>query len=128
MTPKEWALIIPSLAAFLTAAGQWFTSHKKGKQGATMQHKTLERIESKLDTHITEVRNTVAVLQADIVEVRAIVVGPDGENGLRGTLNELRDDVKHIDAEVRRLELEMVSGQQLPPSVGSFRPPHPRPV
>lgn len=43
-----------------------------------------------------ESANALTELKTSIAELRAFIVGPDGENGLRGEVRELKDDVKGI--------------------------------
>lgn len=74
--------------------GKWF-DHRKGKTRDTkdiVKSETLNRIERNV-SHLTK---DVDDLTGDVRDLRAHLVGPDGQNGLRGDVRELKEDVKGI--------------------------------
>lgn len=74
--------------------GKWF-DHRKGQKRDTrgdVNAATLSRIEGKVEN----VTKDVDDLTGDVRDLRAHIVGPDGQNGLRGDVRELKEDVKGI--------------------------------
>ncbi len=74
----------PTLASALTllaVVGKGVLDHRKGKEGKRESNRAMRSIDD---------------LKAGIAELKAYVIGPDGENGLRGDVRELKSDVKGI--------------------------------
>jgi hypothetical protein len=74
----------PTLASALTllaVVGQGWLAHRKGREGKRANSRTTEAIDE---------------LELGLRELRVAMIGIDGENGIRGDVRELKDDVKGI--------------------------------
>lgn len=87
-------------ASFLVAAAQWLTNHFKGKKRDDGNFTILRRIEGKVDVISKKTNNLeldtleeFAKHSERINEVKHLVIGADGENGVRGRVKRLEDDV-----------------------------------
>ena len=69
---------LASAVTFLAVVGQGLLAHRKGKEFKRAS------------------QDSYNSLNAGIAELKAYVIGPDGENGLRGDVRELKSDVKGI--------------------------------
>lgn len=115
--PEVWAAIGTSAATFLVAAATAISSHKKGKTRDHASNSTLTRIENGLHAVQRDVKrlsSDVGELRTETREVRAFVVGPDGENGIRGDVRELKETVKEIEKRER---------ERMGRDVGAYQPP-----
>jgi hypothetical protein len=84
-TPEMWAAIGTSAGTFVVAAFTAIAAHKKGSKRDTSSNRQL-----------VEIKDAVAELKTEVVAVKSHVIGPDGQNGLRGDVRELRADVKGL--------------------------------
>jgi hypothetical protein len=74
---------------FLTQIASFLASHVKGK-------KRDRSMGTALDARFTSVHVALEELSDEVRDVKAFVIGPDGQNGLRGDVKELKQDVKGI--------------------------------
>jgi hypothetical protein len=69
---------LASAVTFLAVVGQGLLAHRKGKEGKRASQDSYNR------------------LSTGIAELKAYVIGPDGENGIRGDVRELKQKVEGI--------------------------------
>lgn len=81
------AVALSSLSPLVVAAGTVW-NRRRGVVNAA----TLSRIEKKVENLSTDIDD----LTGDTRELRVVIIGVDGNNGLRGDVRELKDDVKEI--------------------------------
>lgn len=74
-------------ATFLLVAAQWLTAHRKGRKRDLA-------LGPELDQRFGPVQKSLTKLSDDVRDLKAHVVGPDGQNGLRG---DFRDIAKRVD-------------------------------
>lgn len=67
--------------------------HFHGKKRERRDTQKLERI----STQISDVETKVDVMQGDVRDLRGFVIGPDGQNGLRGDMRTLTKRVDGIE-------------------------------
>lgn len=89
----------------LLQISRWIADTRKGARRDTAGAKKINAIES-----------GVAQLGVELRDLKAHVIGPDGENGLRSDVRELKSDVRALRDDVRLLERHRT------PSVGSYTP------
>lgn len=98
--------LLEAIAATVVLLGTAIANHIKGAKREKSQGRTLERGFADLHTTIETRCNQ---LQEEIRTVSAHVIGPDGENGLRGDVREIKARV--IGLEER--EREHLAGERL---------------
>lgn len=76
-------------AIFLTQLAALISSHVKGKRRDSTAG-------SELDKRLLPLNLTITSLGMDIRDLQAHVIGPDGTNGLRGDVRELKADVRGL--------------------------------
>lgn len=101
--PTDHTVMDVLVGAILVATqlGTVLVSHLKGKRGARVATEGLDRrlatLANDLRTAIgltgDSIRNDVTSLSTDVRDLKAYVVGPDGQNGLRGDVKELKTQV-----------------------------------
>jgi hypothetical protein len=84
-SPEMWAAIGTSAGTFVVAAWTAIAAHKKGSRRDTSSNKQL-----------VEIKDAVGELKTEVAAVKSHVIGPDGQNGLRGDVRELKTDVKGL--------------------------------
>jgi hypothetical protein len=89
----------PTLASALTllaVVGQGFLAHRKGQEGKRASARTTKSIDE---------------LKLGLSELKVTMIGIDGENGIRGELRELKDEVRGIlDRERDRTSIARLPG------------------
>lgn len=95
---------IVGVLVVLTQLGAVWVSHIKGKRGNLSMDGKLNRLGQDLRTAIDvnhgslsgEVSRLAAELKTDIATLSSHVIGPDGQNGLRGDVRRLERDLSDI--------------------------------
>ena len=95
-------LIVGLNALMIAAAGAATTiinrrhgrTKEAGKKSELTQLK--ESIEQKIDENHRETRETFMEIRLELQTLRGHVVGPDGENGIRGDVRELKTQVNAL--------------------------------
>lgn len=88
----------------LTQLGTVWVSHLKGKRGTKTAAEGLDRrfttlgadLRLAIDLRADGITRDMAVLSGEMKDLKAYVIGPDGQNGLRGDVRELKADVKGL--------------------------------
>jgi hypothetical protein len=113
LTPETTPVVQDHLTTFVAALAPLaiaitsFLNHRKGKHRDANSGSALKRIEGKLDDSIDEQRQINERLTQAIRDVSHLVVGPLGDNGVRGDLRELKSSLdRHLD-EHRDADREM---------------------
>lgn len=81
--------LIAAGATFLLVAAQWIAAHHKGRN----REKSLG---DQLDRKLKPLHEGMSTLTLEVRDLRAHVIGPDGENGLRGDVRELKEEVSGL--------------------------------
>lgn len=103
MDPEHWQALGTAIAIGLLGV----LNDLKGRRKDKSQTKTLDQHFAQLAKSIDRRFNTV---DTNIAEVRAFCVGPDGENGFRKDIGEIKDRVGGLE-ERERERLERSVGQ-----------------
>lgn len=74
-------------------------AHVKGRKRPAEASKQMDRA---LANALTPVSIKLDSLQNDVQDLRAHVIGPDGQNGLRGDFRDLKEDVRGLLERERR--------------------------
>ena len=104
------AELYAAAAIFLTQIGALIAAHLKGKRGDRTTEGRLTAVANDLrtainvrcDTLTTDLSALATGLRTDISTLSAHVIGPDGQNGLRGDVRKLRTDVDELQTPRRR--------------------------
>lgn len=75
-------------AAIALGTGQfltWLSGRRRGNHGKAENAKAFERVEK-----------SIAAVEKQVVALSAHVIGPDGENGIRGDVREIKKQVDGI--------------------------------
>lgn len=75
-------------AALLLGAGQfltWLSGRRRGNHGKAENAKAFERVEK-----------SIVLVEKQVAMLSAHVIGPDGENGIRGDVREIKKQVDGI--------------------------------
>ena len=80
------------LAPIAVAVAAWF--NRRG------ENKTRDSLSKRIDEHNKQTETRFDTIDLGIRDLRGIVIGPDGRNGLRQRIEEIRDDVKEISSNV----------------------------
>jgi len=104
-TDKElWITLAACFGTVTTSIAAAVTAHYKGKHRTSNDDRRFANLTQVMNQSFTEVR-------ADIAEVRAFVVGPDGENGLRSDVRQIRQKVEGLEERERdRLAQDRMHG------------------
>lgn len=89
------ALDTPTIASALTLIAvtiKGVLDHRKGQSRDDSGSQQLTQIHNS----IGEIRSDVGKLGDEMRDLTAHVIGPDGQNGLRGDVRELKEDVRGI--------------------------------
>lgn len=90
--------LIAAGATFLLVAAQWITAHLKGRN----RERTLG---DQLDRKLKPINEGIQEIALECRDLRAIVVGVDGQNGLRSDVRKLTERADDADTREReRLE------------------------
>lgn len=77
----------------VTQIGLAVVAHVKGRKRPVEASKLMDRA---LNNALTPVSIKLDSLSNDVQDLRAHVIGPDGQNGLRGEVREIKTDVRGI--------------------------------
>lgn len=80
-------------AIFATQIGLAFVAHIKGRKRPV---ETTKQMNLALNNALTPVSIKLDSLSNDVQDLRAHVIGPDGQNGLRSEVREIKSDVRGI--------------------------------
>lgn len=87
---------IASTAVALMLAVTTTLNHFKGKRRDRGNGSALETIAKKIDDNHKDTTVQFAAITREMLDLKAYVIGPDGENGLRGDVREIKEEVKGI--------------------------------
>lgn len=95
---QQIAAAIVGLVVVLTP----IANHFKGKKRDAGRRSEFDVLSKKIDTNHKETTLQFQAIGKEVFELKAHVIGPDGENGIRGDVRELKTDVKGILERERR--------------------------
>jgi hypothetical protein len=91
----------------VAVAALGYSNHRKGKTRDRARKSEFEQLQETIAKNHGETTQQFSAVSRELVELRAFVVGPDGENGLRGDLKELKSTVTGlVERERERLEIK----------------------
>lgn len=99
----------------LLGIGRWL-NRREGVKKDSAAHESRQSIRASLDTltgTVEGLRTDVGDLREEVRETRAFVVGPDGQNGLRGDLRKAESRIDAIEDRER----------ERPRHIGEYNPP-----
>ncbi len=92
---------IAGAAIIVIQLGTVLISHLKGKKGAKVANEGLDKkllnlgndLRTAISLRADSLDSGLAELKSDVQDLKAYVIGPDGQNGLRGDVRELKTQV-----------------------------------
>jgi hypothetical protein len=89
---QEIAAAVVGLVVVLTP----IANHFKGKKRDAGRKSEFVVLAEKIDKNHLATTQQFAAVNIELRDLKAHVIGPDGENGIRGDVRELKEDVKGI--------------------------------
>ena len=105
-TPANHTLMDAVVGSLLVATqlGTVFVSHLKGKRGQKAQSEGMDKkltslgndLRTAINVRCDDLSREVSEVSGDVRDLKAYVIGPDGQNGLRGDVRVLKEDVRGL--------------------------------
>lgn len=110
-SPPPYSVLLIGALSPVVVALVGVINHRKGKTRDAGRKTEFEQLQSVISANHLETTQQFTAVSKELLELRGFVVGPDGQNGLRGDVRELKAQVDGlVDRERDRLEAKAYGG------------------